>query len=69
MDIIYTYQLTIVFFLYKWLYYNNFTCVKGISLQNKYFGVYTIPPKYHLHSYPWKYFHIFVMYLFNATRL
>jgi hypothetical protein len=32
MHLIYTYQLTIVFFLYKWLYYNNFTCTRGICL-------------------------------------
>ncbi len=30
MHLIYTYQFTIIFFLYKWLYYNNFTCIRGI---------------------------------------
>jgi hypothetical protein len=30
MHLIYTYQFTIVFYLYKWLYYNNFTHVRDI---------------------------------------
>jgi hypothetical protein len=29
MHLIYTYKLTI-FFLYKWLYYNKFTCIRSI---------------------------------------
>jgi hypothetical protein len=35
MHLIYTYQFS--FFLYKWLYYNNFTCVKGICFTTQVF--------------------------------
>ncbi len=36
---------------------------------DKYFGVYTIPTKYYLYSYPSKYFQIFVMCLFNTKKI
>jgi len=37
MHLMYTYELIIIIFLYKWLYYNNFTCVRGIYFTRQIF--------------------------------